>query len=163
MGNKPPAITGLQFLAFSLIGLASLAACGFFFNPFSKAEASIYESPLFATAAEARKHITIPLPDEATNIRFAGYREWIAAEDYLRFEAPVAVCLNHAAVILPKANLQAQQATIPTVNANSSSAHFKDLSWFDLGNASNVVSASEGTMSIFIDQDRGVFYYRFTD
>lgn len=64
-------------------------------------EASIYESPMFANATEARKHLKIPLPDEAVNIRFAGCREWIAADDVLRFEAPVDVCLKHAGVMFP--------------------------------------------------------------
>jgi len=161
MNKKSSHFSGLQFLAFSALGMLILVGA-FACNPMNS-DASIYESPAFLTASEARKHIAVSLPDEATNIRFAGYREWIAADDYLRFEAPVDVCLKHAAVMMPKSPLQQHQDRSSSAGTHPSSLHLKDLSWFDLKRATNVVSARDGMKALFIDQDRGVFYYRFTD
>src|SRR5688500_1625741 len=61
----------------------------------------VYEPAAFATAAEAAKGCGIPVPPEAKNIRVAGWSQWVAREDYLRFEAPAPVCLRHAAVLVP--------------------------------------------------------------
>jgi hypothetical protein len=166
MRNKPPRLTGLQFLAFTLIGLAFFVASGIFLNPFRNIEASIYESPVFANAAEARKHITISLPDEATNIRFAGYREWLAVEDLMRFEAPTDTCLKHAELVLPgKEILPINAEDLARAARQPFGSHFKDSSWFDLHKATNVVHISGGPSQaeIWIDQDRGVLYYRMTD
>lgn len=145
----------------ALVGYACFVASCYFVDPF-KSDNPIYESPVFATATEARQHIGTTLPDEATNIQLAEYREWIAAEDYLRFEAPVEVCFDHAAKLFP--NLQLAAEPIPEYFLSfPKSSHFQDLSWFDLGNAGSVLSAREGNQKIFIDQERGVFYYHFTD
>ncbi len=146
-----------------LVFLFLVGACSCIPNQ-THTDAPIYELPLFATAAEARKHIQVPLPDAASNIRYASYHEWVAAEVYLRFEAPVDVCLNQAAELLPKKSLSiSANARANNLIPFPKSPQFKDLSWYDLGEVKNVVSATEGHISIFIDQDRGVFYYHYTD
>lgn len=161
MCNKPQLFPGRQFLFIGLIGYACFVASCYFVDPF-KSDNPIYESPVFATASEARKHVGTPLPDEAVNIQLASYREWIAAEDYLQFEAPVEVCLEHAAKLFP--NLQLAAEPIPEYFLPfPKNSHFQDLSWFDLGKAGSVLSVSQGNKTIFIDQERGVFYYHMTD
>ncbi len=166
MRRTPPRFTWLQFLVFTLIPLLLFVICGFYFDPFRNIEASIYESPVFVTSLEARKYLTILLPDEARNIQFAGYREWIAAEDLIRFEAPTDVCLKHAAMISTDMQLVpiiTQDLALSTTQPFGS--NFKDSSWFDLAKATNVVHGGGGShkAEIWIDQDRVVFYYHYTD
>lgn len=59
-----------------------------------------------ATPAQAQAYTGVALPKEARNIRIAGYRQWIEFAHYVRFEAPVNVCLKYAAAIAPGAALQ---------------------------------------------------------
>ena len=42
---------------------------------------------------------------------------------------------------------------------------FKDISWFDLAQAQDVVTAGSGPSppQVWVDRRRGVFYYRKTD
>jgi hypothetical protein len=158
--------TDWQVLFFSMLGFALVVgACCFMPNPMHT-EASIYESPAFATATEARKHLAIALPDEATNIRFSGYRQWIAADDIMRFEAPVEVCLQHATMMLSGRKLEPLDGKdLAEVATRPISSNFQDVSWFDLAKATNVVHARGGSHqpAIWIDQDRGTFYYHMTD
>jgi hypothetical protein len=76
------------------------------------------------------------------------YRQWIAFEQYVRFEAPPAVSdrRGHTTEVRP-------------------SPVFRDLSWFDLAKARDVVSAGGGSgePQVWVDQERGVFYFRLTD
>ena len=164
MNQRQP--LGAAPLVITLLCLAAWLGGCWYVSSKAMPEASIYESPVFATVAEARKHLSIPLPDEAKNIQFAGYREWIAAEDLMRFMAPVEVCLKHAAVISPGKQLtplSAQELAIST--RQTFGRNFKDSSWFDLSKATNVVHVGGGShkAEIWIDQDRGVFYYLYTD
>jgi len=126
----------------------------------------VYEPAAFATALEASQACRIPLPPEATNIRVAGWSAGVAHEEYLRFEAPVAVCLKHAAILVPGAML----APVPTDRFAADqrppqSGIFRDLSWFDLAVAQNVVGAGGGSQcpQVWVDQNRGVLYFRIAD
>lgn len=126
----------------------------------------VHEPAAIATAADASEACGIPLPPEARNIRVAGWSQWIAHEDYLRFEAPVAVCLRHAAVLVPGTALAPVSAEQLALEARRRDRGIlRDLSWFDLGAARNVVGAGGGSQCprVWVDQVRGVLYYRLTD
>ncbi len=141
-----------------------VAAIGFATAPAN--DLRVYEPAPFATAAEASKGCGIPIPPEATNVRFAGWSQWIAHEDYLRFEAPVSVCLRHAAVLVPGEALSPVPSARLAADARAPQPGiFRDMSWFDLGAAQNVVGAGGGSQRprVWVDQDRGVLYYRLTD
>jgi hypothetical protein len=118
------------------------------------------------SAAEAASFASIPIPPEATNIRIAGYSQWIQYEQYVRFEAPVAVCLRHAAAVVPGEPLTpVGQDELKSSRLPVRQDVFLDFSWFDLRNASSVAGAGGGPSQprVWVDQDRGVFYYRKTD
>src|SRR4029079_16400627 len=91
----------LRRMIVTLIAVAVVLVCVLVavFNYFAPS-LYVYEPPAFATAAEASKHIRMPFPPEATNIRFAEWAQFIAHEEYLRFEAPVPVCLRAAAALV---------------------------------------------------------------
>jgi hypothetical protein len=126
----------------------------------------VYEPAPFATAADIPNGVGVPLPPEARNIRVAGWSQWIAHESYLRFEAPVPVCLQHAAKVLPDETLLPVPANVLANIRPVQPGIFKDFSWFDLTTAQNVVGAGGGGSQqpqIWVDQKRGVFYYRLMD
>jgi hypothetical protein len=126
----------------------------------------VYEPAPFATATQASTGCGIPVPPEAKNIRVAGWSQWIAHEEYLRLEAPVPVCLRHAAVLVPGEALAPVPADQLAADARPPRPGiFQDLSWFDLGAARNVVGAGGGSQRprVWVDQNRGVLYYRLTD
>lgn len=124
------------------------------------------EPSSFVTAGQAETFTEVPLPAAATHIRIAEYHHWIQFEQYMRFEAPPEVCLAYAEKILPKRTLQPvgeeefKSMTYPLVKGA-----FTDLSWFDPTAAKHLVTAGGGPSvpQIWIDQDRGVFYFRKTD
>jgi hypothetical protein len=118
------------------------------------------------TAAEAESIAGIKVPAEATNIRAASYTQSVEYTQYLRFEAAPDVCLRFAASLVPGKPLQSPDAYAPgsSVPAHHTS-RFKDLSWFDLATAHDVVTAGGGpsTPQVWVDRTRGVFYYRKSD
>ena len=85
----------------------------------------------------------------------------------MRFEAPVAVCLQAAAAIAPGKKLKPVSHDELPFNAGPIRKDvFHDLScWFDLDRATNVLSAGGGPSDacVWVDVNRGVFYYRVTD
>lgn len=125
-----------------------------------------YESPTFATAAEASQHLDLKLPSAAKNVRYATWRQWIGYDKYLRFEAPVEVCISYAREIIPDEDLvPLSSEDLARDLPAPESGVFEDLSWFDLKKAGKVVAAGEGSHRprVWIDRERGVFYSRETD
>jgi hypothetical protein len=130
----------------------------------------VNEPPRPATPAQAQKYTGVPLPAEAHNIGVAGYRQWIQFEQYVRFEAPVDVCLKYAAKVVPGATLQPiDEYEIKRGGGPIREGVFTDFGWFDLAKGKNVVGAAGGPGTpgqmgdVWVDQDRGVFYFRKTD
>lgn len=120
--------------------------------------------PVSISEAEAFGHFSIP--PTATQIRIAGYRQWLQYERYIRFEAPVADCENTASSILAGEALTpvgAEELSFVVTTVRPSV--FRDFSWFDLQNAKNVVTGGGGPGKpyVWIDRDRGVFYYKVAD
>jgi hypothetical protein len=48
------------------------------------------DSPL--TLEQARKDLRFPLPDEASDIYYARYAQWISYDFIVKFKAPVEIC-----------------------------------------------------------------------
>lgn len=108
----------------------------------------------------------VPLPPEASNIRVAGYQQWIEFVQYVRFEAPVEVCLEYAAAVIPGAALQpVDEYQLERDARPLREGVLQNFGWFDLAEAQNVIGASRRGPheNVYVDQDRGVFYYRVTD
>ena len=120
-----------------------------------------------ATPAQAQEYTGVPVPAEAKNIRIAGYRQWIEFANYVRFEAPVDVCLKYAGAVAPGTALQPVDEYQLERDARPIRENvLKNFGWYDLAKAKNVVGAggTPGQMAqVWVDQDRGVFYFRKTD
>lgn len=121
--------------------------------------------------AEA-KQCPIPLPKSAHNIQYAEHADWQILDRFVRFEAPPQDCIAEAKAILAedeKAGSRIPEsdrtfhpaATLPTAG----SEYFKDLSWFDACKLPQsphwleIGGDADIEPHIWIDQDRGVFYY----
>lgn len=121
----------------------------------------------FIDASEAKSIADIEIPTEAKNIRAASARQWIYCERYVRFEAPVDVCLRFAAKIAPGSTTRPVEADdLASRKFPVRKGVFEDLSWFDLNQAQDVVSTGTGGSwepRVWIDRRRGVVYYLITD
>jgi len=118
------------------------------------------------SAAEAESIAGVRVPPEAKNIRAAGYHQWIQYEQYLRFEAPPDVCFQFSATVVPGATTQPIESSELAYNAFPiRPGVFKDISWFDLAQTQDVITAGGGPSQpqVWVDRRRGVFYYRKTD
>jgi hypothetical protein len=118
------------------------------------------------SASKAESMLGIRVPPEAKNIRAATYSQWMEYAQYMRFEAPVDICLRYAALVVPGAATQPADEYDLIFNARPLRADaFEDFGWFDLAKAQNVATAGGGPSQpqVWVDPTRGVFYYRKTD
>jgi hypothetical protein len=127
----------------------------------------VNEPPRPATPAQAEAYTGVALPAEARNIGVAGYRQWIEFAQYVRFEAPANVCLRYAAAVAPGAELQPIDETQLELDARPiREGVLTHFGWFDLAKAKNVVGTGgtpDQMAQVWVDQERGVFYFRKTD
>lgn len=118
----------------------------------------------------------IPLLASAKNIQYHKSRHAVAYKDCVRFEAPVADCLAHARTAAsfdpaklakfpaPDPSMSAEQREFQSAQISSQGQSFAP--WFDLGAIRNGLHGGEagpGQAQIWIDLDRGIFYYAITD
>lgn len=118
------------------------------------------------TASQAQSILGIKLPPEAKNIQAASDSQWIEYEQYLRFEAPVGVCLRYASVIVPGATTRPiDRSELVRMSRPLRAGAFKEFNWFDLAQAHNLITMGGGPSKpqVWVDRTRGVFYYRKTD
>jgi len=150
-----------------VLGIAALLLTAWFFiNPESTIES---RRPL--SLAEA-KQCPIPLPKSAHDIQYAAYADWQILDCYVRFEASPEDCIAEAKALLAQDEKTGPQ--IPeldrkfraaTSGPSYSTQYFKDLSWFDMGRLPQdrqvleIGGDNDLEPHIWIDQDRGVFYY----
>lgn len=119
---------------------------------------------------EARKTCPIPLPDAATNIRYATYRFFASHETLVRFEAPPDVCRQHVHTVVAdwKSNLldpptkEPRPLTKLTGSPPSLKSTRLEAPWFDIQNIKNGFHSGgiTGIPEFWIDTDRNLFFYR---
>jgi hypothetical protein len=135
---------------------------------------SIVESQGRLTLAEAKNQLDVVFPDSAHDIQFACYRQWIAIEDFIRFEAPIDDCISFAEQTIARHNSAHPDRPIPGLSPITDVGNSGEISrstelsteWFDLAAIRNGF-ASGGVGShmpqLWIDSDRGVVYFKYTD
>jgi hypothetical protein len=131
------------------------------------------DSPL--TLEQARNNLRFPLPDEASDIYYAHYSQWIAYDFIVKFKAPVETCKSHAMLLVEQYNknegnvdrripLKFIDITEPPLMEQIDQT--LNVDWFDVHNIKNglMISGNNPSQpSIWIDVDRNLFYYRLTD
>lgn len=151
-------------LQFSLVLSAIFVAGAAFAWQLLGARISQPDGPI--SAREASRFLGKPLPAAATNIRACSYSSFQEYVVYLRFEAPSSVCVAFASDVASVEALEAVDKFEIIAQARQLNLEaFKDLSWFDLVRANNVVGAGggPGIPRVWVDLDRGAFYYYVTD
>jgi hypothetical protein len=154
-----------SFVAFKIVSFVR--------DPFGPATIIREEAPLTVNQARA-KDCPIPLPDSAKNVEFAYYSEWINLEILVRFQAPADDCRAYAQQLV---NAEAKEQKRPSVKISfdpvTSPPKFDPevdllgpVPWFDIKQMSQGMTAIVpigNYAQIWIDDKRGVFYYRQTD
>jgi hypothetical protein len=118
------------------------------------------------------KKLDFPLPKGCSNVNYAMVMDWQLYDCYVRFEAPVDVCLRHMDTVIAWEN---QVYKTNRVYPTTEMTHFAEggggdqtipASWFDLDKIHHGVEAGTGDShqpKIWVDTNRGVFYYHETD
>ncbi len=106
----------------------------------------------------------VPLPDKATNVYYANYSHFVAYSYYVRFNAPLEVCLTYAK------KLTGQEPPPPRSSEESPFRAYtcgwaKGLPWFGVWNIRNgfEVGGGSSTPRVYVDTDRCIFYYEIMD
>jgi hypothetical protein len=116
------------------------------------------------TREKALKHCIISLPESARDVQYA----WVVGgmqytQQYVRFEAPVDDCYAQAKRILRTNQPTFSKTSRPLGPPSCEQLHTK---WFDVDKIAEGVVAGDGSdhgPQIWIDTQRGVFYYYLTD
>jgi hypothetical protein len=153
-------------VAIGVLGLVGFAVWVFVFPHETKTDGPV--------ALQQAKHCPIPLPQSARNIQFLKQSQWISYIEYVRFEAPPQDCLDHVKVVLDAWRKHADPSVYPDPDPMEiiKTPPYRDLvaeqagvNWFDIDNIKRGVTRSggSGVPAIWIDTERGIFYYRLTD
>ena len=126
--------------------------------------------------------LTVPFPGAARDFQFADYGEWLAAEFYLSFRAPPDVCVAYAHKVLDEHNKQHPREPVAglkpfslvretpygrvTLQAPESKylGHERmPLHWFRPDLIREGVEGGDNfrTPKVWVDTERGVFYYEY--
>jgi hypothetical protein len=153
-------------IVFGCLALAGVAAISglmilsWLSHPFGSATVIQSQRPL--GLAEARRLTGLDFPDSAKAIRFAHFSEMTARETFLRFEANPADCVAYAERMIHR-KLSRSNGPVTRPFASSS---ILETDWFDPLVIRNGMGGSldprRGPM-VWVDMDRGVFYFMQTD
>ena len=108
------------------------------------------------TPAEVEEMTKVPPPPQARKIWVGSFTQGRGFSNYVRFEAPADVCLAYAEAVTHNAPLLF--SPLPPDPTNVDRPYFSSLKWFDFASGKNVVGAECGP-SVWVDRDRGVFYF----
>ncbi|HSY17252.1 MAG TPA: hypothetical protein VK815_02920 [Candidatus Acidoferrales bacterium] len=154
-----------------LVGALTLAALAVFGIFVWATGANIDQSKGPTSREDALVHCSIPLPASARNIQYASYAAGLQeGHFYVRFEAPVADCYSNAKAIFIERAKHAPSYVIPEFQPVSHPERAKSsdlrIDWFDNDRISKGMVAGAGQgwePKIWIDEERGVFYYEDND
>lgn len=110
-----------------------------------------------ASPKEVARLTSILPPPEARNLMAASADPLAPGfTHFVRFEAPPDVCLSYASAVLKGAPLGPPRQFDRSVCQDE----FWRKSWFDLDKATNLVGGSlSPDVTVWVDKDRGVFYF----
>ncbi len=118
-----------------------------------------------------KQGIQFPFPSTAQKIHVARYSFGFAFELLVRFEAPVSVCEQHVAEVLKWHDKSMPNQEKPSVEQVDhvdyvENSMLKPTPWFNPGTLKRGLHVGEPGCSvpeIWIDQEKGIFYFRETD
>ena len=130
-----------------------------------------YDKPMTYSQASKEKDIDFPLPESAHNIYYGIYGEWQAYTMIVRFDAPVRDCIKHIDTVLAwddkNYNRTSSYPRVTVTKVEPVDAGFlTPTSWFTPHKIAHGIHVGEGgghVPQIWIDTDKGTFYFRETD
>ncbi len=130
-----------------------------------------YNEPLTYAEAQKKRDIDFPLPQSSRNIYYGMYADWQAYTLLVRFEAPVEDCLKHIKTVLDWHNaMHKRSSTYPSVEVTSvedpGTGWLAPAPWFTPETITRGVYTGESSShapQIWVDLDRGIFYFKVTD
>jgi hypothetical protein len=141
--------------------LLCLTACGLDYK-------KRFDKPLTYEQAMKEKDIDFPLPKTAHNINSAMYVDWQVFQHFVRFEAPKEDCMANIDAVLAwhdkehKTTTSYPRVPVTHVNPIGGDETMGPTPWFDVDKITNGIFAGKNdsrTPEIWVDLDRGVFYY----
>jgi hypothetical protein len=140
-------------------------------SPNQPAHSKRYDKPLTYSQATKEKDITFPFPESAHNIYYGIYGEWQAYTMIVRFDAPVQDCLKHIDTVLAwDDKTYGRTSSYPRVTVTNvervDAGFLTPTSWFTPDKITHGVHVGKGgghVPQIWVDSDRGTFYFRETD
>ncbi|MEO6052890.1 MAG: hypothetical protein ABIP97_02660 [Chthoniobacterales bacterium] len=131
-----------------------------------------YDKPM--TYEQAKKVVgDFPLPDSCRNVTYGIYADWQAYTCLVRFEAPVDVCIKQIDTVLAWDNQvykrdksYGREEIGKTVQGDTSTGWLKEVPWFKPGTIKRGIYTGENSShipQIWVDTEKGVFYYKEED
>lgn len=155
---------GGMFLGLLVLALLAAFAVGLM-KPFGGASLKQSQGPI--SLAEARGLWAFDFPDSAHDIQFYAFSEWIAHETLVRFEAPVEDCIATARRVLKAHHEGDELAEIePGTDAHVYANGRHKAPWFDpesIRSGRKPAGPGYHRPMVWVDTERGVFYYLNTD
>ena len=175
-GRKRRFVNSFIIIVIVLVLVLGLMAAltALFLSLFGRVGTSVLKTDRPRTVQEAYKLCPIPLPDGAFNVQCADWGAWLAVVRIVKFQAPVEVCKVHAIRLVEEHNrsnpgrvpLSITLQALRTPRAPVSLPPEMEVDWFDVNNIlSGFIAGESGshTPQVWIDDQRGVFYYLLTD
>ena len=149
----------------------SVAICFAIARQLSRGGPTIIQGAQPISINEVRKVFPPGVPDSAKNIHYAVYAEYVAFLECVRFDAPVDDCIAHAQQVLAQFNAQHPNAQIQGLRPIKETVMIDEqsplsLPWFDPQSIkTGLVGGERGSHqpSIWIDAEKGIFYYHYSD
>jgi len=130
-----------------------------------------YDKPLTYAQALKESDIDFPLPASSSNIYYGMYADWQAYTSIVRFKAPVEDCISHIdKVIAWNDSTYRRKSSFPrtkVTQVDRQGAGWLDpATWFTpetITNGLYVGDSASHMPQIWIDLDKGIFYFKEND
>lgn len=149
--------------------LAVIGVCGLFW--WNWTHPYIEQSKGAISREEAMKHCSVPLPASAHDVYYSNYSDGLQVGEFLvQFEAPVKDCRATADAIYAAIARKNPKYTAPKFTPVShpprAGSSYMPVDWFDNDHIEKGAVGGkgyEGEPTIWIDEERGIFYYKLSD
>ncbi|MCB1245523.1 MAG: hypothetical protein AB7I98_23135 [Verrucomicrobiales bacterium] len=130
-----------------------------------------FDKPLTFSQANSEPDIDFPLPHSSSNIYYGMYGDWQAYTRIVRFQAPVDECVSHIdTVIAWNDKTYGRTSSYPRTKvskvARQGAGWLEPAVWFAPETITNGLYVGEDGShkpQIWIDLDRGIFYFTESD
>ena len=146
-----------------------ILACLFLYNCSGPDLLKRYDTPLSYSEAIREKEIHFPLPASSSDIYYGVYGDWQVYSNIVRFTAPVDDCIRHVDTVIAWHNqMHTRKFTYPRIPVTSVEpqgvGQLEHADWFTPDSIKHglYVGKSSSEPEMWIDLDRGIFYFRET-